>query len=122
MKQFIRNTIKKTGLLLAAAALSSCSNPVDSPDNIGAITGFVIIGSMPTADVQITLDGTITRSTNNAGQYRFVDLIVGDSHTVAVASSAVPKGVEMHVSEHAVTVPDTHVAYVNFFGSKRQQP
>ena len=111
--------MKKLVMFLVLAVFSACSNPVDSPDNIGAITGFVIIGSMPTADVQVTLDGTITRSTNNAGQYRFVDLIVGDSHTVVVASSAVPKGVEMHVSEHAVTVPDTHVAYANFYGSKR---
>ena len=122
MKQFIRNTIKKTGLLMAAVAFSSCSNPVDSPEDVGAIRGYVIIGSMPTADVEVTLDGTVTRSTNNSGEYRFVDLVVGDSHTVAVAAGAVPKGVEMHVSEHAVTVPDTHVAYANFYGSKRQQP
>ena len=111
-------TIKKTALLLAMTVLASCSDPVGSTDDIGAITGYVIIGSVPTANVEVTLDDGTVRSTNNAGQYRFVNLKVGDSHVVTVMADAVPKGVKMHVSEHQVTVPKTHVAYANFYGSR----
>ena len=111
-------TIKKTALLLTMTVLASCSDPVGPTDDIGAITGYVIIGSVPTANVEVTLDDGTVRSTNNAGQYRFVNLTVGDSHVVTVMADAVPEGVEMHLSERQVTVPETHVAYANFYGSR----
>ena len=113
--------------IMAVTILAACEddplavNGNDTPrDSVGAIRGLVIIGSMPTADVEVTLAGTTTMSTNNAGEYRFVDLVVGYPYTVSIAADAVPEGVEMHVSDTTVlAIPETHVSYVNFYGSKR---
>lgn len=114
------NTIKKTGLFLAAVALASCSDPVEPPADIGAVTGLVIIGSVPARNVEVVLDGSTVRSTDASGKYRFLNLTVGGSHQVAIVSGTLPEGVEMHVVDHQVTVPDSRVAYANFYGSLRQ--
>lgn len=114
------NTNKKTGLFLAVVALASCSDPVGTPEDVGAVTGLVVIGSVPAPNVQVALDGSTVRSTDASGKYRFVDLTVGDSYGVAVVAATLPEHVEMHVAEHQVTVPESRVAYANFFGSRKQ--
>ena len=130
MKKSTKKTVSRVPAVLASVALAflslfaagGCSHSVNTPDDIGAIRGYVIIGSLPEADVQVTLDGTITRSTNSDGEYRFVNLTVGDTHTVSTArfwkGARFREAVTMHVSEQNVTVPDTHVAYANFFGDQ----
>lgn len=45
---------------------------------------------------------------------------MGGSYGVAVVASTLPEHVEMHVAEHQVTVPESRVAYANFFGSRKQ--
>lgn len=116
------NMIKKTGLFVAAVALASCTNnPVEVPEDVGAITGLVIIGSAPAPNVQVALDGGDIRSTDASGKFRFVDLTVGDLHEVAIVSGTLPDGAEMHLADTTITVPKTRVAFVNFYGSRERR-
>lgn len=137
MKTIIK-TLSFRGLAVAAlvaVAPTACTSPMDPPGDIGAITGYVIVGSMPMSGIEVsvtsgcrhpsTAPGASDQErctvdpvrTDGSGRYRFVNLRAGWSYTVEVAANAVPEGVVMHVRSQDVTIPESQVSWANFYGS-----
>lgn len=132
MKTIIK-ALSFTGLV--AAALAACTSPTDPPGDIGAITGYVVVGSKPMSGVQVSVTSGCRHPsaapgasdkerctvdpvrTNGSGRYRFVNLRAGWSYTVEVPANAVPEGVVMHVRSQEVTIPESQVSWANFYGS-----
>lgn len=132
MKTIIK-TVSFAGLI-AAAAPTACSGPTEPPADIGSITGYVVVGSQP-ASVQVKVTSGCRHPfaapgasdkerctvapvrTDGSGKYRFVNLRAGWTYTVEVAANTVPEGVVMHVRSAEVTIPESRIAWVNFYGS-----
>lgn len=127
----ILKTVSFAGLAFAQTA---CSSPMEPPADVGAIVGYVVVGSRP-ADVQVQVTSGCRHpfaapgasdkerctvapvQTDGSGKYRFVNLRVGWTYTVEVAANTVPEGVVMHVRSAEVTIPESKIAWANFYGS-----